>query len=137
MRVFSRLEDCFATGKFHSGGRSQLRLLRADTSVVRLSSKLINRSDGTSTDPFVTVPHYLEHCWRRNEICHLWFQHHLIDWPAHFDRPLHVERAVPKASQLALCRPPDSGLYLLEYERRPDVNELLGDFIRTVSTTSV
>jgi hypothetical protein len=136
--IFSLLDRDFAVGKFHWNGRSQLRLLRPDTSVVRLSCKPIERKEVASLELAVTVSHYLDDCWLPNDTCRLWFQEQNLVWPAHFDGRRFgkgalemgspVEGVVAGIAGRAVGRPSNGNLYILEYERRRKANELIGDF---------
>ena len=100
-RTFNRLSATFAAGGFRSGGRSQLRLLSPDTSVVRLSFKPVDRTvyaEGFRAAS-VSGPDYLERCWLPNEMCRRWFEQQRLHWPAHFDRTPTVPKEQPKTVQ--------------------------------------
>jgi hypothetical protein len=84
--TFDRLRANFAAGAFHLAGRSQLRLLSPDTSVVRLFCEPVDRTVDADGFRDTSVPNYFERCWLPNETCRRWFKQQELDWPDHFEK---------------------------------------------------
>jgi hypothetical protein len=121
--IFNRLEKTFTLGGFLSGRKSQLRLLRSDSSVIRLICKPVVRTvdaEGAS----VSVSHFLEDCWLPNDMCRAWFKQQKLEWPPLFEltnllvgRGAETEPPLEDAPQNRVGRPPVIQHYAREFER--------------------
>jgi hypothetical protein len=120
--AFDRLKATFVAGGFHSHGRSQLYLLSADTSVVRLFCQPVDRTVGAEGFRYASVPNHLERCWLPSEMCRAWFEQQRLSWPAHFERPPLPIKIPPKSPDVETTnnvgRPSIIKPYKEEFERR-------------------
>ena len=122
--VFGRLEKTFALGGFLSGRKSQLCLVRSDTSVIRLICTPVDRTVDAEGFRPASVSHFLEDCWLPNEMCRAWFKQQKLEWPPLFEMTnlqagpgAETEPPVENEIQSRVGRPPLIQHYAKEFER--------------------
>jgi hypothetical protein len=136
--IFGRLGRTFTAGGFHVGGRSQLRLLDPNTSVVLFSSAPVDGTGGQkrARDPFEPpVPHYLERCWLPNEILRDWCKQQKLSWPNHFQKTSSTakeDRTSPPPFEAKIERQPGRPLIVSKYTEEFELTLSKGSLSRTL-----
>jgi len=107
-----------------SGRKSQLCLVRSDTSVIRLICTPVDRTVDAEGFRPASVSHFLEDCWLPNEMCRAWFKQQKLEWPPLFEMTnlqagpgAETEPPVENEIQSRVGRPPLIQHYAKEFER--------------------
>jgi hypothetical protein len=121
--AFERLRRAFYAGEFGLGAASRVRLLRADTEVVRLPRRPVSRAEDEEDFYDASAPDFFASCWLPNVDCREWVEQRWLAWPAHFHakppkRLIALQPSAPLPSERrGAGRPSRSAPYEEEFRR--------------------